>query len=92
MKRILFAFLALMGLVAQVSPVQARISGLRAAEVGAIASPRIYGQAIAAQSVASEAVVTQADRNPPKRALTVSSHKLLVFIPAAQLRVDRALE
>lgn len=90
MKRYVLALLALLGLVAQAAPVQARVCGLGTAQV--VVVDRSQGRALAAQSVASEAPVAQGEKAVRDCAAPRADRKKPVYIPTVQLKADRARE
>ncbi|PLK26266.1 hypothetical protein [Novosphingobium sp. TH158] len=92
MKRIILAFLALLGLVAQTAPAQARICGIGSEQIGAVAGPRTQAQALAAQALPGVAAQVRPERRDRDCSFPQSSRKRPVYIPSVQLRVDRALE
>jgi len=95
MKRIVLALLALLGLVAQSAPLQARICGTGGSEIGAqvgvVIAARPQGQALGASTVAGDAAVSNLDQRTRECAQPVERRRP-VYIPTVQLRVDRALE
>lgn len=90
MKRFVLALLALLGLVAQAAPVQARVCGVGAPQV--VLVDRGQGRALVAQATASEAPMAQADRAVRDCALPRADRKKPVYIPTVQLKADRARE
>ncbi|WP_310533369.1 hypothetical protein [Novosphingobium sp.] len=92
MKRIILAFLALMGLVAQGAPVQARMCGVGSEQVGAVSSVRVQRQALTAQVAPSAAAVAKPDRKDRDCTPAAAERKRPVYIPAVQLGSDRARE
>lgn len=92
MKRIVLALLALLGLVAQSAPVQARLCGVGSEQIGAIAGPRAQGQALAAQAVPGAVAKVRPERRDRDCTSPQAERKRPVYIPSVQLRVDRALE
>ncbi|MCW1402691.1 hypothetical protein OKA06_10225 [Novosphingobium sp. MW5] len=90
MKRIVLAFLALLGLVAQSAPVQARMCGVE--QVGAVTAVRAQRQALTAQVAPSAAAVAKPDRKDRECTSTATERKRPVYIPAVQLGSDRARE
>ena len=91
MKRIVLALLALLGLVAQGAPAQAGLCGMGVAQVGMVSGTRDQGQALAAQSVASE-VAAKPDRKERDCRQPTTDRKRPVYIPSVQLGSDRARE
>ncbi|MFM6933080.1 MAG: hypothetical protein ACKOUT_12645 [Novosphingobium sp.] len=92
MKRIVLAFLALLGLVAQSAPVQARMCGIGSEQVGAVSSVRAQRQALTAQVAPSAVAVAKPDRKDRDCAPAAAERKRPVYIPAVQLGSDRARE
>ncbi|MFM5930175.1 MAG: hypothetical protein ACKOPQ_04635 [Novosphingobium sp.] len=92
MKRIVLALLALLGLVAQTAPVQARICGVGSEQIGAIAAPRTQRQALAAQIQPSPSPTAKVDRKDRDCQPVATERKRPVYIPAVQLGIDRARE
>lgn len=92
MKRIVLAFLALLGLVAQSAPVQARMCGVGAEQVGAVTAVRAQRQALTAQVAPSAAAVAKPDRKDRDCTPSATERKRPVYIPAVQLGSDRARE
>lgn len=91
MKRIVLALLALLGLIAQSAPLQARICGADSAQIGVMATVRPQGQALGANTATGDAATTKPDRRE-RECSQPSERKRPVYIPSVQLRVDRALE
>jgi type IV secretory pathway TrbL component len=91
MKRIVLALLALLGLFAQGAPAQAGLCGVGIAQVGTVVAPRVQGQALAAQAVASE-VAAKPDRKERACRQPTTDRKRPVYIPSVQLGSDRARE
>ncbi len=92
MKRIILAFLALLGLVAQTAPVQARVCGVGSEQIGSIVVPRAQRQALTAQVLPSAGPISKVERKERDCAPATSERKNPVYIPAVQLGVDRSRE
>lgn len=92
MKRIIFALLALLGLVAQTAPVQARVCGVGSEQIGSIAVPRAQRQALTAQVLPSATPSTKVERQTRDCGPSVAERKRPVYLPAVQLGVDRSRE
>lgn len=92
MRRILLAFLALLGLAAQVSPVQARVCGSGVAEIGVVTAPRGASRALAARTaIAAQGAI----RTQPRVAgcgASAPAHRPQVYVPTVQMGIDRAHE
>ncbi|MEP7221121.1 MAG: hypothetical protein ABI673_00490 [Novosphingobium sp.] len=89
MKRILLAFLALLGLAAQIAPAQARMCGV---EIGAV--NRAQDQARALAPAAISAIQAVPRQNPLEQHCAAQRRfrSQPVHIPAVQIGPDRALE
>ncbi len=92
MNRFLLALIALLtGLVTQVSPAQARISGAEGVEIGAVVAGRSAARTSVSQPVAIDAPVTRQERR--ERSFSRGHpQRQSVYIPSVQLRIDRAHE
>ena len=92
MKRILLAFLALLGIVAQAAPVSARVCGVGAAEVGSVGVPQAQYGAFAAVTESAQQQMVRREAPLPVLPMHAAARKKPVFIPSVQLGPDRALE
>lgn len=91
MKRIILALLALLGLVAQSAPLQARMCGADSAQIGVMVAPRAQGQALGANTATTESAANKADKRERNCSAPVERRRP-VYLPSVQLGSDRALE
>jgi hypothetical protein len=89
MKRILLAFLALLGIAAQVAPAQARMCGV---EIGAVNRAQTQARALAPAAVADVAQPQRHDRLEQRYTASRGCRSKPVYIPSVQIGPDRALE
>jgi hypothetical protein len=92
MNRILLAFLALLGIVAQAAPVEARICGVGSAQIGAVDVSRSQARALSAQAETQEIPAVRIERRAAQCQKAPPSKKSPVYIPSVQMGIDRAYE
>lgn len=89
MKRILLAFLALLGIAAQIAPAQARVCGV---EIGAVNAAQEQARALAPVAVAAVQAPQRKDRLELRCAVSRGFRARPVTIPAVQIGPDRSRE
>ena len=93
MNRIILALLALFaGLVTEVAPASARMSGVGEAEIGAVEYVRSGVRQIADQVAGARAVPVQRAKGQPDGKGVRPQPRPPVFIPTVQFGADRAYE
>ena len=92
MRRIFLAFLALLGLAAQIAPVQARVCGMGATEIGIAAPQRGASRALSARTAiaAQSAIRVEPRLDGCNRA--IPGKRPQVYVPTVQMGIDRAHE
>ena len=92
MRRILLAFLALLGLAAQVAPVQARVCGAGMTEIGVAAPLRGAPRALAARTAIAAQAATRTEPRLDGCNRTILLKRPQVYVPTVQMGIDRAHE
>lgn len=93
MTRILLAFLALLGLVAQTAPVGARVLGAETqigAGIGCVAQVRVASLALAARTAAAIQPVAPAARDDFARVEAAPALPAQIRVPAVLVGIDRS--
>lgn len=92
MTRILLAFLALLGLVAQAAPAEARVCAAGVAQVGMVAPARGVARALASHTVAAAQPGPGAAPQFDGCSRSVPAKRPEVYVPTVQMGIDRAHE
>lgn len=92
MKRFILALLALLGLVAQAAPAQARVCGGSRTEVGAVVALGAPGQGLVAQEQACKTVSLRPVGDQANAAHQAFENASAPLTATVQLQADRARE
>lgn len=92
MRRILLAFLALLGFAAQISPVQARVCGAGVAQVGVAAPLRGAARALTARTAIAAQSAIRAQPRVDGCGNSAPARQPQVYVPTVQMGIDRAHE
>ena len=92
MTRILLAFLALLGLVAQAAPAEARVCGVGVTQVGMVAPARGISRALASRTADAAQPGPGAQPRHDGCSPAVPTKRPEVYVPTVQMGIDRAHE
>ena len=90
MKRFVIAFLALLGLVAQGSPVSARLGGAEAAQHGVVLAQSAQGQKLIVQQTVGQLGGTRPERREAAFIVPLSGTFRAVRVATVNIGIDRA--